>query len=285
MTQPKKPNTIFASDIQLTGPARQLLASLRGGEGDRIAEPKNYPGVQAFGDHAQIYFNNAGTLCESGHAVDFAVFGALYCLRHGLELWLKGFAQNQVLNDVLDAIADGKTLDEVVEVAQRGCSKKYHAARRDELIKALCVLRNVDKGLRHPECHQVEIGEQFARERLSEGIGHESEAFTLALAWPISMGGHDLGVLWEQTKEIVRGNYARAQSNNVMYIGGELLPPEKVEALCALLGAWDKDGDAFRYPCSLTGDWYFHLPSLNLRALGELASAMESTLLCYEHQG
>lgn len=262
--------------------ARAMLWALRGGEGN-IAEPKIYPGVEAFEDHARAFFNNAEALCESGRAVDFAVFGALYCFRHGLELWLKGLSQIHLLDEVLSAILEGKDLEQVTEVAQKGCdTKRKREARRNELIRALCVVRNVDNGLRYPACHQVNIGPEFAQERLSKG---RIDSHSLSISWPISIHGHDLRALWSETKDLVRERHAVAHENNEIYLGGELLDPDEIEALCDLLGAWDNDGDAFRYPCSLTGDWFLHLPSLNLDKLAKMASAMESTVLCYKRQG
>jgi hypothetical protein len=49
-----------------------------------------------------------------------------------------------------------------------------------------------------------------------------------------------------------------------------------------LLSNWDPSGDGFRYPCSLSGDWYRQLPPLNLAWLGDFAESMESTVLAYE---
>jgi len=265
--------------MALTEGATAFLATISDGDGADIAVPSVYPGIDAFQTHAHAYFNNAATLCRGTHAHDFAIFGALYCIRHGLELWLKWITQKQILSRVLDAIHSEADLDAILVVAQDGCTGKQKAARKEQLIHALCVLRNVEEGIVYPVCHEIDISEDFARKCLSSVEVNEHR---LALVWPISVHGHDLRALWTEASGFIEEGYPVARSE-ASYTGvGVPVHPDTIAAACELLSTWDPTGDGFRYPCSLSGDWYLELPPLNLAQLGNFAESMESTVLAYE---
>jgi hypothetical protein len=265
---------------ELTPAARGLLSRL--GRGGADAEPTIYPGVDAFSDHAQTYFSNAAALCEHHNGHDFAVFGVLYGLRHGLELWLKWFIQSEVLAQVVGASRRTQDLATLITVAQsfpEESTKRERQHRKDQLIKALCVMRNVDAQILYPRCQIENIGETFAREQLSKG---RIDRYRLQLSWPVQVLCHDLRSLWSDAKHLV-DLYSYEARTRALHSGtGEPLTPEAIGEVCDLLGTWDKDGDGFRYPCSLGGAWYMHLPPLNLRSLHKLAVALEATVLAFQ---
>jgi hypothetical protein len=290
----------------LSPAARRLLSTLQGGDGRDIAEPNTYPGGNAFSSHARAYFINASSLCEHQNGHDFAVFGVLYGLRHGLELWLKWLIQMEVLAAVMGDFRRKPVLETVIAAAQRLCDEDaqrerllrkqivvdaqcerqiIHNAKRDcqqlkkQLIHALCVMRNVEAGITYPRCQAENIGESFARDQLAKGI---LDQYSLQVSWPVPIYGHDLCALWQEAEMLADIGYHDARMR-AMYAGtGEPLSPQEIGAACDLLGTWDKDGDSFRYPCSLGGTWYLHLPPLNLRALGKLADALDATVLAYK---
>lgn len=266
----------------LTPAALGLLSKLRRGGAD--AEPTIYPGVDAFSDHARTYFSNAAALCEHHNGHDFAVFGILYGLRHGLELWLKWFIQTEVLAQVVGASRRTRELPALIAVAQgfpEESTKRERQQRKDQLIKALCVMRNVDAQILYPRCQIENIGESFAREQLLKG---PVDRYRLQLSWPVQVLCHDLRSLWKDAKHLV-DLYSDDARLTAVYTGtGEPLSVEAIEAACDLLGTWDKDGDGFRYPCSLGGAWHMHLPPLNLRSLRKLAVSLEATVLAYEKE-
>lgn len=283
LTVPDGMSVILKEDVhaELSQCARGLLSTLRG-DGRDIAEPNIYPGVDAFSDHAQTYFSNAASLCEHHNGHDFAVFGVLYGLRHGLELWLKWIIQNEVLAQVVGASRRKPDLAALIVVAQSTCDeskRRERQQRKDQLIKALCVMRNVDAHILHPRCQIENIGESFAQEQLSKGT---IDRYRLQLSWPVPIHGHDLRSLWKDAELLVDIGHDDA-CLRAMYSGtGDPLTPRQIGAVCDLLGTWDKDGDAFRYPCSLGGAWYMHLPPLDLRALQKLAVGMEATVLAHK---
>ena len=263
--------------MQLEGRARQILAELTAGDGADIALLDVYPGIDAWTTHAIAYFSNASVLCDEPKAHDFAVFGALYCVRHGLELWLKWIIQKRVMDDVLAALRGGADLEELIRVAQVGSSsRRERNERRSQLVRALCTIRNVEAGLTHPACRQEAMSERFAIERLSKGPAIRGSI--LSIAWPIPVHGHDLKELWAAAEDPIRGRYEDLTETPEL---GEALHPDTIGGICALLGAIDPAGDGFRYPSSLEGDWYLHRPPINLRALGQLAESLEDSVRSY----
>lgn len=112
------------SKFTLAGPPSPLAAKLiahlqrEGSEGGEFGIPSITPGENALALHAEAYLSNAAQLCHENPVHDFSVFGALYCLRHGLELWLKYVVQNNMIDRTLWAIFedDARTLDAVADV-------------------------------------------------------------------------------------------------------------------------------------------------------------------------
>jgi hypothetical protein len=263
--------------MQLDEGAQEILAELTTGDGADIALLDVYPGIDAWTTHAIAYFSNASALCDEPRAHDFAVFGALYCVRHGLELWLKWVIQKRVMEDVLASLHCGADLNELIRVAQVGSNdKRERKDRRIQLVRALCTIRNVEAGLTHPACRKENISERFATERISNGPPISGSI--LSIAWPIPVHGHDLKELWAAAEDSVRARYEALTEAPEL---GEAMQPDAIAGICALLGAIDPAGDGFRYPSSLEGDWYLHRPAINLRALGQLAESLEDSVRSY----
>jgi len=260
---------------ELTEGAEDMLDRLTGGDGGDIAVPSVYPGLGAFEAHAHAYFDNAQNMCEDVRSHDFAVFGALYSIRHGLELWLKYLLQRSIIDDVVLASRKSQKLEDLFEAAECGNSPNKQKA----LVEALCVMRNVKAGLKYPATRTVEIGETYAQEFLSRG---KLDWRHLSIAWPVPLRGHDLRDLWKKAKLMVDTYSYDARAHSQMSGVGDPLSVADLEGICDLLGAWDEDGDAFRYPCALDGTWHIEIPPLNLRKLGELAGSLTSTVLSYE---
>ena len=261
-----------------------LFERLQGGPSESVAEPSVYPCVDAFNDHAIAFLHCAATLCKERMAHDFAVFGALYCIRHALELWLKCIIQKRVLDSVVEAVNSGADVDALVEITLDGLPDKERQrkrrSRREQVIKALCVVRNVENGLSFPLTHQRGINERSARARVAQG---KMPRKRLATAWPIPVDGHDLQELWGRAKPVLLAEYPGACANAASNGLKRPLDPSAIEEACELFSKWDADGDGFRYPSSLYGEWYVNLPSVNLKPLGQLARSLQHTITMYPY--
>ncbi|HKO91640.1 MAG TPA: hypothetical protein VJU61_10830 [Polyangiaceae bacterium] len=257
--------------VELSEAATALLVRLTSfGGDDQVGIASVYPGINAFTEHAIAYFHNAALLCKRIEAPDFAVFGALYCIRHGLELWLKCIVQNDIIDEVLEAIAEGKAFEAILTAAR--C--RDPGEKQERFIKAICVMRNAEAGLEPPQVGEVEV----ARKRLASG---GISRHRLSLVWPVPLWGHDLGDLWEKAARSIRLVYDDVRTLSLTEIGEPMLPDE-VQAACELLAVLDKGGDTFRYPCSLAGEWNLQLPGWNLGQLRELAEGLDITVRAYD---
>lgn len=272
-------------EADLPANASQLLRSLRGGRSRDIAEKDTFPGIGAFSDQAQAYFVNARALCGRNGPHDLAVLTSFYCIRHGLELWLKCMVKNQILDDVIHAIRRRLSFDEVLQAAYKGCEgegkrvREEKQQRRRQLVRALCVLRNYNAGIVDPQNMEVNQGQQFAEELASTG---HVEREHLAMHWAVPIHTHSLDELWRVGKDFIYEKYDGARDESWQGLGVELISLDKLQAICELFGTLDKDGDAFRYPCSREGNWFSGLPSINLRKLRALASELENLVISYD---
>ncbi len=131
---------------------------------------------------------------------DFRIFGALYCMRHGIELWLKAILQSETLDKVIDEILGSHgTVKDIVSAAQ------LHSREVQPLERALCVFRNVwvDK-LEYPDSQNCNIGEGWAR-RAIEAIRERGylRKHELATLWCERDKEHGLSELWKRANGLV----------------------------------------------------------------------------------
>jgi hypothetical protein len=265
---------------QLSQAAEELLARLRQGHGRDMGVPSVYVGAMAFSSHAEAYLSNAALLCEKPDAHDFCIFGALYGVRHGLELWLKCLVINSMIDTALEEVAKGAaSADAVAQALGLTKDQKRH------LCRSLCILRNYcEDGLVYPDCIEQKIDPTWA-DKAVRFIQHNGqlERYKLATVWTVPAPGHDLLDLWRRVEHWIQ-ELSPAVSAKAQVTGcGVPMPPEDLAAVCELIHRWDPGGDTFRYPLALDGRWNFELPSLSVRALGDLARCLQETAVGYEN--
>ncbi len=272
------------------GPPSPLAAKLighlqrEGSAGGEFGIPSVTPGENALSHHAEAFLSNAAQLCHENPVHDFSVFGALYCLRHGLELWLKYIIQNNMMDRTLGAIFedDASTLDAVA--GELGINGKEDKKRKALLCRSLCALKNhwVDR-LKYPEVWEANIAPQYAVRAIQEvRVKGSRPRNAFARFWCVPVPGHSVRALWEQARDTLVELRPAVVANNHRFGGGSANLGE-MEAAIDFVDYYDPDGDAFRYPTSLTGKWYLHLPPVNLQRLGVLASRLEQTVRDYTH--
>lgn len=264
--------------------AQKLTKYLQTDDGTGFGVPKVAPNDGALAAHALAFLSNAAQLCWENPVHDFSVFGALYSLRHGLELWFKYLAQNNMMDRALLAIFDedeaAATLDELASALQLLGKKK--ASQKTLLCLSLCALRNnwTDR-LKFPAVWTENIGPDFAKRAIQEvrvNGGRGRREFTRF--WCVPVPGHSLKRLWHDVRESF-ADLRPAVYRDAQRWGGKTVSLDEMQAVVDFLDYYDPDGDAFRYPASLTGKWYLHLPHVNLMRLGNLASRLEQTLTTY----
>jgi len=261
---------------ELTSGAKSLLNELQ--IGLQIAEAGVYPGATSFNDRAIAYLSNAAAMCRAGHLDDFRIYGALYGIRHGMELWLKCTIQNRTLDKALLAICDpNSTLDDIAAAAGQSGKKE-----RERLRNALCLMRNIcEDGLRAPECHEQNIGDKFAHKAIAFiRQSGDRPRYVLSCAWAVPTRGHSLGALWNEAKPGIGEMYASIAQHAHEHFGSPVTLA-RIEATCELFEALDPFGDAFRYPATLGGN-YHRVPHFSLDRLAELADALEGTVRGYD---
>ena len=264
---------------ELTPKAKALLAELRNGA--NVANPPANIGEFAYSALAQAFFSNARGLCRDDGLSDFRVYGALYSLRHGLELMLKCIVRNDLIDATLRALMTaGPSFEDV-------CKKlgpEVRGKKRMQLQRSLCTIRNViEDELSFPDSRTKNIDAASA-DRAVRFLQKNPELprDRFGIAWSSTAFGHDLSELWAQARSTID-----AMAVDADQIAQELgfAPPlatAEVERVVELLAALDDGGDGFRYPSSLEGDWYVALPAMSLEALGALVSKLESTCTVFE---
>lgn len=263
----------------LTQGASRLLAKLNTDDHGVVAVPSVYPNSMANFAHAEAFLDNAIHLCRNPDAPDFAIFGALLFIRHGLELWMKGMINNRMVDQIIDAIADG-----VADVHGLGTRLGLNKGQRRNLVQTLCeALPALKTGVAVHDFHTVEVNEARAQEAV-EFIRDNPhlERFRLDFAWCVHVPHHGLAGHWKVVEPLVREfHFDVAQQERTP---GEWDPwsAEEVSSLVEFLDYYDPDGDAFRYPSSLSGEWRTSLPALSLHKLGDLASQLRDTVKSYE---
>lgn len=263
---------------QFSNGAAELLTELQ--QGNTFAEPNVYPHSHAFNDYAVAYLNNAAALCRTGSMDDHRIFGALYCLRHGVELWLKCFQQNAILDRALEEItAADSTFDSVAAACGQAGRKE-----KEVLQAALCAVRNVvEDGITFPACWERNNSRDYAERavKLIRSIGAQPRN-RISNVWAVRISEHRILPLWARVRDWVT-EMQRGAAVHARQIGfPEPLDPQRLEVICELLNALDEAGVAFRYPTTLDGKWHFGLPHMNLEKLANIIDDIGSTVVVYD---
>lgn len=266
--------------IDLSPAAQSLLNELSNGDGKNIAVPSVYAGDMALATHAKAYLDIASQLCVQPRSHDFAVFGAFYGIRHGFELWLKCMVVNDMIDRALEAIGDGAADLDAVATAAGPLDKK----QRDHLRRSLCVLRNVcEDEIVAPECFRENVSDGHAARAIAYVRQNGGKPrYTLGYAWSVPVPGHRLGLLWQRAQSTIRDLHAAVESSAQISGCGHPMTMERLASVIELFDKLDPDGDAFRYPSSLAGNWNTQLPCVSLLALGSLAEEIQETVLGYD---
>lgn len=154
--------------------------------------------------------------------------------------------------------------------------------RKDLLCLSLCALKNnwVDR-LKYPDVWTANVEPQSAVRAIQEvRINGSKPRNAFARFWCVPVPGHSVRELWEQGRDTLTELRPAVVASN-RRVGGGSVNLQEMEAAVDFVDYYDQDGDAFRYPASLTGKWYLHLPPVNLSRLGVLASRLEQTVRDY----
>ena len=248
------------------------------GDGRDIAVPSVYPGRNALGTHARAYFSTAVHLCEEPRNYDFLVFGVLYCIRHGLELWLKEWIQDAMLDRTSELIFSSDAPSVSFSAVCKALELKKQG--RGALRESLCGLRNVlEQKMSAPECYETDVSDDAADEAISFFRSSSTmKRMDFECTWRVVRITHDLRELWQQAEPLVERLSPSVDERRGDV--GEGLAPEDIRAACELFHLWDPTGDVFRYPLSTKGEWQ-RLDSVNLKELGQLACKLDQTVLLY----
>jgi hypothetical protein len=266
--------------LELSQAARDLLEELSNGDGADIAVPSVYAGAMALATHAQAYLDVASQLCAEPRSHDFAVFGAFYGIRHGLELWFKCIIINDMIDRTLEAISGGAVDLDALTTVLDPLSKK----QKEHLCRSLCAVRNVqeDKTVA-PDCYIKNVSEADAVRAIAYvKTNGKQPRYILGYAWSVPIPGHSLQKFWLKAQPIINGLRPQVASSADRAGCGRPTSIERLFAAVELFDKLDPDGDTFRYPSSLTGAWNTQLPCVSLRALGDLAEEIRETVLGYE---
>lgn len=263
---------------------QRLLAALQ--QGANISEPALYQNSLAQSDYSILFTSNASELVSGTNMTDFAVPGALYLIRHGLELWLKCILSNRDLDRLLKLVTrEDVSFDELCahELMEHGRSGRLQKANASGLRRALCVMRNVlEDGLSYPECQRKRLETRYADRALSFLRQNPSTPRQrLGTLYVPVIDGHDLMTLWGEAEPYIHDLRPGARRHADEVGGGSPLELERTKELCVLLHHLDPDGDALRYPFSLSGTWHAHELRLSLKAVGELAEELTDSTRSY----
>lgn len=278
LTFVRRANPLSMSVHALTPNAKALLAHLQGGT--NVANAPANVGEFAYSTLARAFLSNAQGLCRDDGLSDFQVYGAMYSLRHGLELMLKCVVRNDLMDTTLRVVmTNGHSFEDVCR--DLGLKRK---GERNLLMHSLCVIRNVlEDRIVHPECHTKNIDTASA-ERALQFLRKQPDLprARFGVVWATTAFGHGLNDLWAQAAPTVVAMATDARRHAEERGFDAPLTKAELDPLVELLAALDDGGDGFRYPSSLDGAWYIALPPLSLEAVGTLAAKLESTCTVFE---
>jgi hypothetical protein len=277
----RRPHQLLRDATELSPPAEALLNRWR--VGDNFSQPSPSVGPFTYSEHAMIFLSNAIRLCEDDGMSDFRVYGALYLLRHGLELMLKCWSRNVQIDEILCAIMrNGLSFDAICE--QLWTQADERRKKTPILLHAVCAIRNhLQDGLRYPDVHKANIDERHANRALEYFRKNPAlDRFYFAPMWPVASSGHKLPALWKESA-LIMDEFAEAAQRHAFEAGYPApLTSSELEAIVELLAAMDDGGDGLRYPSSIFGAWYSEPPQLSLEALGDSAEGIKSTCQGFE---
>jgi len=263
---------------------RDLLASLQ--EGTDTSEPALYRNSLAQSDYSVHFTSNANELVTAADMTDFAVPGALYMIRHGLELWLKRILANRDLDRLLKLVMqEDLRFDELcaADIMTAGRSVRLQNANAAALRRGLCTMRNVlEDRLCYPECRQKRLETRYADRALALlRRSPSTPRLCLGTLYVPLIDGHELFRLWEEAEPYVHDLRPGAFRHAEEVGGGAPLEFGRTRELCDFLHHLDPDGDALRYPFSLSGAWHDHQLHLSVKAVGELAQELTESTRSY----
>ena len=241
----------------LSTEAGRLLELWR--EGVSLADSKPVPSKFVFSDHAHAYLKNAGRLAGSGDP-DFAIFGALFCLRHGLELWLKCLVRNHQLETFLAALIEEPSVEPKAAALRAGLREKFATtfnvgvaklAGKPKLTVSESVVYLRDNPVRAEDLLMFCVNVQSVEHGLIPLLGRLRE---------------------DEFDRLVDEAMIQHRKSPT----GEIATAREVRTLIELLDFYDPDGDAFRYPMGLDGRWHSEVPPVSLRALANSATRVAS---------
>lgn len=273
--------------------AKDLLERLKNGSKD-IAVPSVYPGATGAMKHAKAFLSNACHLSRNGRKPDFQIFGVLYGLRHGVEIFLKCLYQNLRTDNLLVDAFRGAALDDLLTWLTE-TNEEDGKVQAKQLLAALSVIRNIDvDNIKAPFCWTKNQATMGDRRFADQGLrilqqNDQLPRYTLASLWTPACRTHNLLSVFDKVETSLRDMH-RATTRNAEQVGVEQpVPVDTIAATCELFEHWDPNGHAIRYASSsgagsavTVHGWNAHLPPLSLGALGELASELDGTVNAYD---
>jgi hypothetical protein len=251
--------------------------------GENVSQSTQSYDPFAYSEHAMIFLSNATRLCEDDGMSDFRVYGALYLLRHGLELMLKCWSRNPQMDEILRTVMQSGL--PFADVCERLWTRAEERKKKAPiLLHALCALRNhLEDGLVYPALHTVNIDDEHGERSLEYVRKHPNiDRFKFAVLWPVASSGHDLRALWTEAAPVM-DDFADAAERDAREAGAAApLAKSELDAIVDLLAAMDDGGDGLRYPSSIRGAWYSPPPILSLEAVGASAEGVRATCQAFE---
>lgn len=275
------PHQLLPGASALSPSAEALL--VRWQVGDNVSQVTQNYDPFAYSEHAMIFLSNATRLCEDDGMSDFRVYGALYLMRHGLELMLKCWVRNMQMDEILRAVMEvGLSMNAVSERLWPRADERRK--KTPILLHAVCALRNyLQDKLVYPAVHATNIDAEHGERALEYLRMHPAlDRFKFAPLWPVAPSGHDLRVLWSMAAPAME-EFADAAKREASESGGaQPLVKAELESVVELLGTMDDGGDGLRYPSSIRGGWYAPPPMLSLEAVGTSSEGIRATCEAFE---
>jgi len=255
-------------------PALDALVRRRPGlaelfSGGELSLSPNYPHSCVQSDYARIHLQNAADLLRASHHIDCAVPGSLFLLRQGLELWFKCIASNIELDEILHIIIHERP-QSFTELSARGVffhGRSQDVARKNQqaLSRGLCAFRNltVDK-MRAPDMWTKRSQGDFPDQAIQALVTHSDFSRELFGRFYLPLiGGHELGPVWALAKSDMSQRVSAVDEFGRREGYDERLDLALLDDLVEVFALLDPDGDALRYPFSISQEWHDHMPPMS----------------------
>ncbi len=236
--------------------------------GQVLSLSPNCRGPCAQSTYARLHLQNAADLLRASYHLDFAVPGALFLLRQGLELWLKCIASNLELDEILALVVRERPSFEELskqDVITRERSKDVAKKNRHALSRGLCAFRSVHvDGLRAPEIWTKRNQGNFPDQSIQAVADRSDFSRELfGLFYVPLIGGHDLRRLWAVAKANISSRCLAINSYGSLCGCDEQMDLTLLDDLVEVLSRLDPDGDALRYPFSIRQEWHDQMPPMS----------------------